>query len=185
VICCMSGHQTGKVRRAGSCSRPSYHSFASDSSPPITRSRVSHLFNDHGRRLDGDRSLTERTSKATGVSARPNGSAHLGRPLRWRHQEYFRSAESSYGKRDGRDRPKDGTSRDRARQTQADRKMDAFDYYLQGMPQTRQATRQACDDALFIWACATRVICSPAAAASTIMTKDHLTKRQSRASDRP
>jgi hypothetical protein len=36
--------------------------------------------------------------------------------------------------------------------------MDAFDYYLQGMPRTRQATRQAYDDALFIWACATRAI---------------------------
>jgi len=36
--------------------------------------------------------------------------------------------------------------------------MDAFDYYLQGMPQTRQATRQAYDYAPFIWACATRAI---------------------------
>jgi len=36
--------------------------------------------------------------------------------------------------------------------------MDAFDYYLQGMPQTRQATRQAHDYAPFIWACATRAI---------------------------
>jgi hypothetical protein len=65
-----------KVRRTGSCSRPSHHSFASDSSPLITGSRVSHLFNDHGRRPEGDRSLTERTSKATAVSATPTG-AHI------------------------------------------------------------------------------------------------------------
>ncbi len=37
---------------------------------------MSHLFNDHGRWPEGDRSLTERTSKATGVSATPTG-AHI------------------------------------------------------------------------------------------------------------
>jgi hypothetical protein len=36
--------------------------------------------------------------------------------------------------------------------------MDAFDYYLQGMPRTRQATRPAYDDAPFIWVCARRAI---------------------------
>src|SRR6266436_4912289 len=145
--------------------------------------------------MAGGRSRFDRAYvKGYGRLGHPNGSAHLGRPLRWRHQQYFRSTESSYGKRGGRDRSKDGTSRDRARQTHVDRKMDAFDYYQQGMPGTHQATRQASDDALFIWACATRlsgharpapsgsvrsqdslpVICSPAAAASMITTKDNL-----------
>ncbi len=109
--------------------------------------------------MAGGRSKFDRAHvKGHGRLGHPNGSAHLGRPLRWRHQEYFRSAESSYGKRGGRDRSKDGTSRGRARQTHADRKMDAFDYYQQGMPGTHQATRQAYEDALFIRACATRAI---------------------------
>jgi hypothetical protein len=83
------GHQTGKVRRTGSCSRPSYHSFASDSSPPITRSRVSHLFNDHGRWPEGRSKFDRAHVKGYGRLGHPNGSAHLGRRLRSLHQEYF------------------------------------------------------------------------------------------------
>jgi hypothetical protein len=36
-----------KVRRVGSCSGSSFHTFASDSWPPITHARASYLFNDH------------------------------------------------------------------------------------------------------------------------------------------
>ena len=75
---CLCRPPDRKVRRTGSCSRPSYHSFASDSSPPITGSRVGHSFNDHGRRPEGDRSLTERGPSPTSTIS-PGGAAGFTR----------------------------------------------------------------------------------------------------------
>ena len=49
-------------------------------------------------------------------------SPYLGRPLRRSHRRHFRSAGSSYGDRGWRNRAQNGTSRNRARQAQADRK---------------------------------------------------------------
>src|SRR5258708_783704 len=48
-----------KARRTSSCTRPSNHTLASHSWPVITDSRASDLFNDRGRRLEGDRRLTD------------------------------------------------------------------------------------------------------------------------------
>jgi hypothetical protein len=45
--------QDGKVRGISSCSCPSFHMFASDTLPLITRSRVSYLLNDRGSELAG------------------------------------------------------------------------------------------------------------------------------------
>lgn len=177
------GHQTGKVRRTGSCSRPSYHSFASDSSPPITRSRVNHLFNDHGRWPEGrskfdrahvwadgfDRSIknifdlqNQVTASVVGAIALKMERGEIERARRKPTEKWMLSiAICKACRRLVRQRGKPTTM-----------------HPLSGHARPAPSGSVRSQDWL-------SVTCSPAAAASTITTKDNLTKRQSRASDQP
>jgi hypothetical protein len=95
--------------------------------------------------------LTERTSKDTGVSATPTG-AHI-----WA-DGFDRSIKNIFDLQNQVTASVVGAIALKMERGEIERARRKPTEKWQGMPRTRQATRQAYDDAPFIWAFATRAI---------------------------